>query len=162
LIAKMKRVANLISETVAWRGRASRRTLFTSIGLFYAGGILASPLALAGEIADPIMAAAGIVLIAFLLGATVRRLHDRNRRSWWLIVFFGPHGALGAVLSLIPESEQRAILITLISGMAVVAPFLVWGMVELFFLRGTPGPNRFGPDPLAVDESGAQPADARA
>ena len=23
-----------------------------------------------------------------------------------------------------------------------------WGIVEFYFLRGTPGPNRFGPDPL--------------
>jgi uncharacterized membrane protein YhaH (DUF805 family) len=25
---------------------------------------------------------------------------------------------------------------------------LIWGLVELGFLRGTRGPNRFGPDPL--------------
>ena len=25
----------------------------------------------------------------------------------------------------------------------------VWGFIEMFCLRGTQGPNRFGPDPLA-------------
>ena len=24
----------------------------------------------------------------------------------------------------------------------------IWGLIELYFLSGTPGPNRFGPDPL--------------
>ncbi len=24
-----------------------------------------------------------------------------------------------------------------------------WGLVEMYFLHGTRGPNRFGPDPLA-------------
>jgi uncharacterized membrane protein YhaH (DUF805 family) len=27
----------------------------------------------------------------------------------------------------------------------------IWGLVELGFLRGTSGPNRFGPDPLKHD-----------
>jgi uncharacterized membrane protein YhaH (DUF805 family) len=31
------------------------------------------------------------------------------------------------------------------------AAVLIWAIVELGCLRGTEGPNRFGPDPLAVD-----------
>jgi uncharacterized membrane protein YhaH (DUF805 family) len=27
----------------------------------------------------------------------------------------------------------------------------IWGFVELGCLRGTAGPNRFGPDPLVVE-----------
>jgi len=30
----------------------------------------------------------------------------------------------------------------------------VWSFVETFCLRGTGGPNRFGPDPLAASNSG--------
>lgn len=26
----------------------------------------------------------------------------------------------------------------------------IWGILELLFFRGTSGPNRFGPDPLAL------------
>jgi uncharacterized membrane protein YhaH (DUF805 family) len=29
----------------------------------------------------------------------------------------------------------------------------VWAFVELYCLRGTTGPNRFGPDPLATPQS---------
>ena len=34
--------------------------------------------------------------------------------------------------------------ITYIIGLAI----LIWAIIELGCLRGTPGPNRFGPDPL--------------
>jgi uncharacterized membrane protein YhaH (DUF805 family) len=33
----------------------------------------------------------------------------------------------------------------------------IWGLVELGFLRGTLGPNRFGPDPLAPAIAAAVP-----
>lgn len=26
----------------------------------------------------------------------------------------------------------------------------IWGLVELGFLRGTPGPNQYGPDPITT------------
>ena len=36
---------------------------------------------------------------------------------------------------------------------------VIWGLVELGFLRGTRGPNRFGPDPLQREVGGgATPA----
>jgi uncharacterized membrane protein YhaH (DUF805 family) len=30
----------------------------------------------------------------------------------------------------------------------------IWFFVELGFLRGTAGPNRYGPDPLQIDPTG--------
>jgi len=47
----------------------------------------------------------------------VKRLHDRNRSAWWML------------FSLVP----------------VIG--LVWLVVQVGFLRGTLGPNRFGEDP---------------
>jgi hypothetical protein len=29
----------------------------------------------------------------------------------------------------------------------------IWGLVEMCFLKGTSGPNRFGPDPLAARDT---------
>ena len=37
----------------------------------------------------------------------------------------------------------------------VAFAFSVWLFVELGFLRGTRGPNRFGPDPLGNPEADA-------
>ncbi|MGZ3295479.1 MAG: DUF805 domain-containing protein, partial [Xanthobacteraceae bacterium] len=38
-------------------------------------------------------------------------------------------------------------------GIAVYIGF-IWGLVEMGFLKGTNGPNRFGPDPLAPRDTG--------
>lgn len=86
----------------------------------------------------------GLVYLALLvsgLAVTVKRLHDRDRAAWWALVFiFGP-----AVLSGI-----GAIFGHVGSAIAGVAGFgiSIWAFVELGCLRGTVGPNRFGPDPL--------------
>jgi hypothetical protein len=56
-----------------------------------------------------------------------------------LIVAPGLYGHFGALLG----TSFAAFFV----GTAVFIAFL-WGFVELSFLRGTRGPNRFGPDPL--------------
>jgi uncharacterized membrane protein YhaH (DUF805 family) len=38
-----------------------------------------------------------------------------------------------------------------VSGAASV--LTLWGIIELIFLRGTSGPNRFGPDPLHLPDT---------
>jgi uncharacterized membrane protein YhaH (DUF805 family) len=74
----------------------------------------------------------------------VKRLHDRNRSGWWLIVLvYGPWltgFALGAFRD--PHS------IPLILADYTTRLLGLWGLVELGILRGTVGTNRFGPDPL--------------
>ena len=47
-----------------------------------------------------------------------KRLHDRNKSAWWMLLMFIP-----------------------IIGW-------IWLLVEIGFLRGTVGPNDFGDDPL--------------
>ena len=48
-----------------------------------------------------------------------KRWHDRDKSGWWSLILFVQF--IGAL----------------------------WFLIELGFLRGTEGPNRFGPDPLA-------------
>lgn len=148
-----------VVDTLAWRGRTSRTGFYCSFGLVYLVGLLSVPLTIAETLmfrssdlgwANPlhwITVALGLAVAAFFLGAFVRRLHDRNKPSWWLLVFFGPHVACVLAVSQIPEADQRALMLGLIRGMFVAAPFLVWGLVEISLLSGTPGPNRFGPNP---------------
>lgn len=57
------------------------------------------------------------------IAVNVRRLHDRDMSGWWYLGFI--------VLSNIP-----------LLGIVIAVGYLV-----LMFLPGTPGPNRFGPDP---------------
>jgi uncharacterized membrane protein YhaH (DUF805 family) len=45
----------------------------------------------------------------------IKRWHDRDKSGWWMLILLVP--VVGAI----------------------------WFLVELGFLKGTPGPNRFGP-----------------
>ena len=71
-------------------------------------------------------ALASTALVVFLavvtwisLAVTVKRFHDRDKTGWWVLIVFVP----------------------VIGGL--------WYLIECGFLRGTEGPNPFGPDPLA-------------
>ena len=78
------------------------------------------------------------------LAIGVKRLHDRDRSGWWIVLFyFGP-----AVLQAAQHSAESETLASILLGVGAFA-VSIWALVELGFLRGTRGPNRFGPDPLA-------------
>ncbi len=97
-----------------------------------------------------------IVDLAFTypeFAVAAKRGHDRNMPQWLLIVFF----ATGAVLDLLTVleltgTEDEPSIVSLVLALA----FTVMGLallVELGFRRGTPGPNQYGPDPLAKGPS---------
>ncbi len=61
----------------------------------------------------------GLAVLWPSLVVAIKRCHDRDRSGWWLLVFY-----------LVPVIGW------------------IWGLVELGFLRGTIGDNRFGADPV--------------
>jgi uncharacterized membrane protein YhaH (DUF805 family) len=74
------------------------------------------------------------------LAVGVKRLHDRNKSGWWVLLFwFGP-SLLGSWQAATPDG---GLILSL-----VAAAIAIWAFVELGCLRGTPGPNQYGPDPL--------------
>jgi uncharacterized membrane protein YhaH (DUF805 family) len=91
----------------------------------------------------------GAALLHFIIGlfpawinlaTTVRRLHDRNKSAWWLLVFY----LLPSVLQGISEKTGELGIVLNIAGVTI----WIWAVFELGVLRGTVGPNRYGPDPL--------------
>jgi uncharacterized membrane protein YhaH (DUF805 family) len=78
----------------------------------------------------------------------VKRAHDRNRPTWLMAIFF----TLLVIMILMQvfgldqagDEPTTAFLIVGISWFALAAFFFV----DLGFLRGTVGTNRYGPDPL--------------
>lgn len=79
-----------------------------------------------------------LLWIGIALGS--KRLHDRNKSAWWLVLFWLVPGLLQGI------GEQLGtigIVLSLI-GLGIS----IWGLVEIGFLRGTVGPNQYGPDPL--------------
>jgi uncharacterized membrane protein YhaH (DUF805 family) len=63
-----------------------------------------------------------VYILALWIGLAVaaKRWHDRNKSAWWILIVFVP--AVGGL----------------------------WYLIECGFLKGTTGPNQFGPDPLGV------------
>lgn len=91
------------------------------------------------------------LLLWWYFAAWIKRLHDRNKTGWWLVPYFIVPGIYSQFEDRLPDSNAMALL-----GLAVsIVAF--WGLVEMLCLKGTTGPNRFGPDPLAP----VTPEDAR-
>jgi uncharacterized membrane protein YhaH (DUF805 family) len=87
---------------------------------------------------------AGLLLIPTLvssLAVATKRLHDREKSAWWLLVFY----LLPALLDGIANVIGDAGLVFSLASFGVS----VWALVELGCLRGTIGDNQYGPDPLA-------------
>ena len=106
-----------------------------------------------------------VVAYVYLLWAqfmvSIRRLHDKNRSGWWLI--------LNIVLMVIGSVFLSAVIFldglqggyhdgdtisTILMGLGIIF-FLAAFVIGIFIFvmmvtAGTVGPNRFGPDPLAL------------
>lgn len=80
----------------------------------------------------------------------VKRAHDRNRPTWLIAVFFGLLVLvdLAQIFGLDRTGEDEPTTLFLLIGIPWFALALFF-FVDLGFLRGTKGSNRYGPDPLA-------------
>ena len=113
-----------------FQGRANRaKWWLVALGIFVVEVIVFAAIlggaAMSGDpeqIAAAIGPIAGVVIFVFVVIATwitiavaVKRYHDRNKSGWWVLIVFVP----------------------VIGGL--------WYLIECGFLRGTPGPNTYGP-----------------
>jgi uncharacterized membrane protein YhaH (DUF805 family) len=74
----------------------------------------------------------------------IKRLHDRDKSAWWYLVYSVlPFALFVAAIYLYTARayEVATILFVLSFG------GLIWAIVELGFLAGTPGSNRYGSPP---------------
>lgn len=109
----------------SFEGRINRAKFWAGIVVLIAIGILATIIdAILGLQIGPggtgvVSVLASLVSIYLALALYAKRWHDRDKSGWWSLIALVP--LIGAV----------------------------WILVELGMLRGTPGANRYGPDPLA-------------
>jgi uncharacterized membrane protein YhaH (DUF805 family) len=90
---------------------------------------------------------ASLALLLPSLAVSVRRLHDIDRTGWWILIIYVAvlvlaFVAIGAAFT----GHAAAAVIMLLIMLALCVWLIVW-----FATKGTAGPNRFGPDPLADD-----------
>jgi uncharacterized membrane protein YhaH (DUF805 family) len=85
--------------------------------------------------------------------SAIKRLHDRNKSGWWVVLLYGvptvfPGLAGVLMLRVVPAAafEWIAMVLQLISLIVIV-----WALIALGCLRGTIGRNQYGPDPLTPE-----------
>lgn len=131
----------LRQKYATFSGRAARSEfwwffLFYFLVFIVLGGLLVAVAGLQGAESGDIPVV-GMVLIALmgifaigtilpLIAVTVRRLHDRNLSGWWYLA--------SIIAGMIP----------VVGALASIALLVVCA------LRGTPGPNKYGADPLVT------------
>ena len=107
-----------------------------------------------GAMPTPISSIASLALMLPQLSANVRRLHDTNRSGWWIGGFY--LYLIGAVVVGVAYFFQSgsssfndgpAIAGIVILGLGAFAYMVL--LIVFAVLPGTPGTNRFGPDPKA-------------
>lgn len=90
-----------------------------------------------------------LILLYPCMAVAVKRLHDRDRPGIIAACFAVPYLIQVAtdLLGFSGDANKWNTLDYALNGILLAVS--IWFLIELGFLRGTPGPNRYGPDPLA-------------
>lgn len=99
----------------------------------------------------------GLVVLVFFvpnLAVSARRLHDQDRSGWWQLIYWVPWliGIAISVINLGSQSTGLAGIGLIMSGLQLVGLIV---LIVFYCLPGTPGPNQYGPDPLAAERNAA-------
>jgi uncharacterized membrane protein YhaH (DUF805 family) len=77
-------------------------------------------LARMGPVTSIVLVLFGILVTWISIAVGIKRFHDRNKSGVWVLIIFVP--VIGSL----------------------------WYLIECGFLKGTTGPNNYGPDPLGA------------
>lgn len=113
--------------------------LLSTLVFLFASNTIISAIGILGLLFLPLILA--FYVSTFSLAA--RRLHDRNKSGWWLLGYFAVFFFIGGVGEYFGQQTTLVLIFQLIGF--VVA---LWYIIEIGFLRGTNGANKFGEDPL--------------
>lgn len=134
-------VMKIIKEYLRFDGRISRKDYWLrTLRLMIFGHITlvlgyALTINISTSLAPPFLLVL-LLVMASSICISVRRLHDREISGWWIILF-----------------QFLPIPITIMLGNLgfLVLPLVIWGVVEIGFMRGTRGYNKYGDDPLKTE-----------
>ena len=145
--------------SLSFCGRFNRaRYWFTVLWIF--GSLLVCALLTGVMLAVlPILAVVLIPVFCVLTYASfangARRLHDRGKSAWWLLLFAGLPMLLSLPGQIAEHSPDEGAQVVGALFALLGLPFSIWGFIEIGCLKGKAGPNRFGEDPLPPAEAAA-------
>lgn len=133
-------------------GRINRAKYWRSVLIYIGAGLMTAVILFiaAGMAAPLFVIMLVVVLVPWLLWGisfTTERLHDRDKSAWWLVVFYLAPGALANFTKFASFSGAAGTALNYMLALAGLA-LTIWGFVEIGCLRGTLGPNTYGPDSL--------------
>jgi len=144
---------NFLSNWFPFKGRIGRRrywslTLLYVFALFVGlAAIVAVGILLELRPTDAITLTIVPIIIIFMVsmsvaiaGIGVRRLHDRGKTGFWLLLYY----AVPLWLTKNAGLDTVGLVVWLAS-----AGILIWAIIDLGMLRGEASTNAFGPNPLA-------------
>jgi uncharacterized membrane protein YhaH (DUF805 family) len=128
-------------------GRISRKPFWIAMAAVTAANAIACYVAIVID-GDRLSAIVDLLFTYPQFAIATKRCHDRNMAIWLLIVFFGANAVLDLFdvlgLSGTPDNPSMQVIVISVPFMVLLVVLLI----ELGFRRGTPGPNRYGPDPF--------------
>jgi len=134
----------LVKKYATFDGRAARSEFWwfwlfsVLVSVFFGAlGLITGAVALF----DGIDSLISLAILLPTLAVTCRRLHDTERTGWWQIL-----PAIPAILGVIAFEVSNAFTLGWIAVAIAVIAFVV--LIVWLATIGTPGPNRFGNDPL--------------
>jgi uncharacterized membrane protein YhaH (DUF805 family) len=87
----------------------------------------------------------GTIIPSIAVG--VRRLHDTDRSGWWILLPLGPYG-VGIVLMVMAALSGSLGMVGLAGILMLIGLICAIVLLVFYCLPGTPGPNKYGPDPM--------------
>lgn len=99
----------------------------------------------------PLLLLLAIPLLILSIAVTVRRLHDRGKSGHWAWIYLALPGVLGGVGGATGGGNSFTIFDAI--SFAITLAYLI----DCGFLRGTAGPNDYGPDPIGGSQSPSAP-----
>jgi uncharacterized membrane protein YhaH (DUF805 family) len=150
---------NLQKILFSFEGRIGRGTYWLAILALIVAVLVVTvaPFLLDSEAAAVLMLALASQFIWLLslwpmLAVGAKRLHDRNKNGWWLLVFWLlPFALFCGGFSIVffddPRTGRSGDFSTGLIVVLASLPPALWGIVELGILPGTKGPNLYGADP---------------
>ena len=138
---------NLVSLFFGFQGRINRGKYWLAVCVYIAIVLVLGLLGMAmGLLTGGLFFILALVIIYIPMivsgiAVGIKRLHDRGKSGWWLLLFY----LVPAVLSGAGGAMGTGMILSLVSF-----AISIWALVELGFLRGNSGANAYGPDPLNV------------